>query len=77
MFHPGASREHGYPNVQHGVGATQWYHDHALDVSGRNFHMGLLSFYVLEDGTEDELPLPRDEQHVQLVVTNRLFGSVG
>jgi spore coat protein A len=36
---PGEAREYVYPNAQRA--ATLWYHDHAMDRTGRNIYMGL------------------------------------
>ena len=76
MIHPGETREYVYPNDQDGA-ATQWYHDHAMDHTGRNVYMGLAGMYILGDDVDDELPLPRGEYDVPLMITSRLFGEDG
>ena len=33
-------------------GAFQWYHDHRMDVTGRNVWMGLAGMYIIDDPAE-------------------------
>ena len=76
MVHPGETREYVYPNGGHGA-ATQWYHDHAMDHTGRNVYMGLAGMYLLKDAADDGLALPSGEYDVPLMITNRLFAKDG
>src|SRR4029453_19340332 len=57
---PGESRTYAYPNAQRA--ATLWYHDHAMDRTGRNIYMGLAGLYLIEDDEERALGLPSDQQ---------------
>ncbi|MDQ6913294.1 MAG: multicopper oxidase domain-containing protein, partial [Verrucomicrobiota bacterium] len=45
LIGPGASKIYTYPN--NAPGSTLWYHDHAIDVTGRHVYMGLAAFYLL------------------------------
>jgi hypothetical protein len=53
---PGSSRSYEYANQGHGT--TLWYHDHAMDHTGRNIHVGLAGLYLIEDEAEQVLNLP-------------------
>ena len=72
---PGEAREHVYPNAQRA--ATLWYHDHAMDRTGRNIYMGLAGLYLLEDDDERSLGLPEGPYDVPLLIQDRLFASDG
>lgn len=72
---PGASKTYVYPNAQEA--ATLWYHDHAIDVTGRHIYMGLAGFYLISDSFEDSLPLPKGDNDVALLIQDRLFNSDG
>lgn len=72
---PGESREYVYPNTQRP--ATLWYHDHAMDHTGRNIYMGLSGLYLLEDDRERSLGLPDGPYDVPLLIQDRLFASDG
>src|SRR5262245_1162022 len=71
---PGESRRYEYGNS--GRAATLWYHDHSWRDSGRNLHMGLAGFYLLED-PNDDTPLPREQYDVPLMLQDRSFTSDG
>src|SRR5215510_14519916 len=71
---PGESRRYEYGNS--GRAATLWYHDHSWRDSGRNLHMGLAGFYLLED-PNDDTPLPRDQYDIPLMLQDRSFTSDG
>jgi spore coat protein A len=72
---PGATKTYTYSNNQ--KAATLWYHDHAIDVTGRHVYMGLAGFYLLSDSLEDSLPLPKGENDVALLIQDRIFNSDG
>ncbi|MBI2866214.1 MAG: multicopper oxidase domain-containing protein, partial [Chloroflexi bacterium] len=56
--------------------ATQWYHDHRMDVTGRNVFMGLAGFYIWEDEIDPHsLPLPQGEFDVPLMIADRVFDA--
>lgn len=53
--------------------AFQWYHDHRMDVTGRNVWMGLAGMFVLDDEVDASLPLPKGKYDVPLMVVDRSF----
>jgi spore coat protein A len=71
---PGRQKTYSYPNDR---AATLWYHDHAMDHTGRNIFMGLAGMYIVEGAEERQLPLPRDAYDVPLVLQDRLFSRDG
>jgi FtsP/CotA-like multicopper oxidase with cupredoxin domain len=72
---PGESRTYMYPNAQRA--ATLWYHDHAMDHTGKNIYMGLAGLYLIEDEKERALRLPDGDCDVPLLIQDRLFASDG
>jgi spore coat protein A, manganese oxidase len=72
---PGESRTYAYPNAQRA--ATLWYHDHAMDRTGRNIYMGLAGLYLIEDDEERALGLPDGDDDVPLLIQDRQFASDG
>jgi len=71
---PGQEKSYFYPNHR---AATLWYHDHTMDYTGRNIFMGLAGMYIVEGEEERNLPLPRDEYDVPLIIQDRLFSGDG
>jgi spore coat protein A, manganese oxidase len=71
---PGKEKTYFYPNDR---AATLWYHDHAMDHTGRNIFMGLAGLYIVESEQELNLPLPKDEYDVPLILQDRLFSPDG
>ncbi|MDQ3957356.1 MAG: multicopper oxidase family protein, partial [Actinomycetota bacterium] len=55
--------------------AFQWYHDHRMDVTGRNVWMGLAGMSIIDDTFDRGLPLPRGRFDVPLMVVDREFDS--
>jgi len=53
-------------------GALQWYHDHRMDVTGRNVWMGLAGMYIIDDPA-DPRTLPKGEFDVPLLIADRTF----
>ncbi|MFQ5449862.1 MAG: multicopper oxidase family protein [Nitrospinaceae bacterium] len=92
---PGQFKDYCYPNISpverdsSGVllntdsdfTSTQWYHDHAVDITGQNVYMGLAGFYLLSDDLEDGLintgVLPGGEFDVPMVIQDRRFAADG
>ena len=72
---PSDMKLHTYPNDQRA--ATLWYHDHAMDFTGRNVYMGLAGFYLIEDEEEAALPLPKGRYDIPLMLAVRQFSSDG
>jgi spore coat protein A len=75
MILPGQTRVYVYPNNQRA--ATLWYHDHAMNHTGRNIYMGFSGFYLLYDEEEESLHLPEGPCDVPLLIQDRLFASNG
>lgn len=71
---PGKEKTYFYPNER---AATLWYHDHAIDHTGRNIFMGLAGLYIVESEHEKNLPLPKDDYDVPLILQDRLFSADG
>lgn len=71
---PGKEKTYFYPNER---AATLWYHDHAIDHTGRNIFMGLAGLYIVESEHEQNLPLPIDDYDVPLILQDRLFSADG
>jgi spore coat protein A, manganese oxidase len=72
---PGGSRTYVYDGAEAGGnerGAPQWYHDHHMDVTGRNTWMGLAGFYIIDDPA-DPSRLPSGEFDVPLMLVDRSF----
>lgn len=72
----GESRQYTYDFVEDGKperAALQWYHDHRMDVTGRNVWMGLAGMVILDDAVDAALPLPEGEFDVPLMVVDRKF----
>jgi len=55
-------------------GAFQWYHDHRMDVTGRNVWMGLAGMYIIDDPADPQ-SLPKGEFDVPLLVADRTFDA--
>ena len=74
----GASRhfkDYTYPLEQRA--ATLWYHDHRMDFTGPQVWRGLAGFHIIRDEEEDDLPLPRGEKDVPLMICDRSFDTDG
>ena len=75
LIAPGADKDYDYPNNQ--IPTTLWYHDHAVDATGRHVYMGLAGFYIMTDDYEDSLPLPKGDNDVPLMIQDRRFNANG
>jgi spore coat protein A len=74
----GGQRTYSYEHFERGEpewAATQWYHDHRMDVTGRNVWNGLAGFFILDDAVDGALPLPRGEFDVPLMIADRTFDA--
>lgn len=67
---PNYFKDYIYPNDR---AATIWYHDHVLDKTARNVYMGLAGMYIVEDDFEKQLPLPKGEYDVPLLIRDAFF----
>jgi spore coat protein A len=68
-------KDYSYPNGHRA--ATLWYHDHRMDFTGPQVYRGLAGMYVLRDEVEEELPLPKGEKDVPLMICDRTFRDDG
>ncbi len=68
-------KDYEYPNEQRA--ATLWFHDHRMDFTGPQVYKGLAGFYILRDEVEDELPLPKGEKDIPLMIADRTFDEDG
>ncbi|GAA2582730.1 multicopper oxidase family protein [Winogradskya consettensis] len=69
------TRDYTYPVNQRA--ATLWYHDHRMGFTGPQVWRGLAGFFLITDDEEDELPLPRGDRDVPLMITDRAFEADG
>jgi FtsP/CotA-like multicopper oxidase with cupredoxin domain len=73
----GGSVKYTYTGTEAGGnerGAFQWYHDHRMDVTGRNVWMGLAGMYIIDDPA-DPRTLPKGEVDVPLLIADRSFDA--
>jgi spore coat protein A, manganese oxidase len=78
LIPPGGQRTYRYEHQEQGRperAATQWYHDHRMDVTGRNVWNGLAGMVILDDEVDSALPLPRGEFDVPLMIVDRTFDA--
>lgn len=72
---PGKSLTYTYPNRQEP--ATLWYHDHTMGINRLNIYAGLFGLFLIRDGYEDSLNLPRGSCEIPLVIYDRSFRRDG
>jgi spore coat protein A, manganese oxidase len=68
-------KDYTYPNEQRS--ATLWYHDHRDMFTGTQVYKGLAGFYMIHDAIEDELPLPKGDKDIPLMIADRIFNEDG
>jgi FtsP/CotA-like multicopper oxidase with cupredoxin domain len=71
---PNYYKDYIYPNDRV---ATLWYHDHVMDLTWRNVYMGQVGMYIVEDEYERNLPLPKGEYDVPLILESKRFALDG
>jgi len=89
-FCTGQSRDYFFPNTPAGRlsqngHSTNWYHDHAIDITAQNVYRGLSGFYLhynaFDTGNEMDpapaLGLPSGQYDVGLVLQDRQFDANG
>jgi spore coat protein A len=69
------SRDYVYPNQQRA--AMLWYHDHRMDFTAPQVWRGLAGLYLIRDEEEEQLPLPRGEKEIPLLICDRSFDADG
>ncbi|MEO8620495.1 MAG: multicopper oxidase domain-containing protein [bacterium] len=75
MIVAGAQREYVYANRSRA--ATLWYHDHAMDHTGRNVYMGLAGLYLIRDEEEAALRLPAGQNELPMILQQRRITQAG
>jgi spore coat protein A len=72
---PGKSALYYYPNQQDA--AMLWYHDHAIGINRLNVYAGLFGTFLIRDGVEDALNLPKGKYELPLLLYDRLLTRDG
>jgi len=77
LIQPGASWNAMF-NVKQQA-ATNWFHPHTLDQTGRQVYMGLAGLLIVEDANTDGLDLPKTwgEDDIPLIIQDRRFHTDG
>jgi spore coat protein A, manganese oxidase len=73
----GGSRSYIYNGLEGGGnqrGKMQFYHDHRMDVTGRNVWMGLTGMYIVDDPA-DPVTLPSGAFDLPLAIADRQFDA--
>jgi FtsP/CotA-like multicopper oxidase with cupredoxin domain/plastocyanin len=73
---PGRHRAYHFPLTDGGRperAAFSFYHDHRMDVTGRNNWYGLQGMFITDDPAENKLNLPAGSYDVPLMVADRTF----
>jgi len=73
---PGARRRYVFPLTDSGKAeraASSFYHDHRMDVTGRNNWYGLQGMFITDDPAERKLGLPEGRFDLPLLVADRSF----
>jgi spore coat protein A, manganese oxidase len=71
---PNYYKDYVYPNDR---ASTLWYHDHTMDYTWRNVYMGLVGMYIVENEAELNLPLPKGDYDIPLVIEDKEFALDG
>jgi spore coat protein A len=77
---PGAKRAYDFPLTDGGKperAAFSFYHDHRMDVTGRNNWYGLQGMFITDDPAENKLRLPTGQYDLPLLVADRSFDDAG
>lgn len=76
LIHRGRSRTYDFPLTDHGkpeTEATEFYHDHRMNVTARNNWHGLQGFFLVHSKRERSLRLPSGQYDVPLMFADRKF----
>jgi FtsP/CotA-like multicopper oxidase with cupredoxin domain len=74
LIRPGYYKDYVYPNSR---AAIMWYHDHAISQTSHNAYMGLAGMYIVQDDEELNLPLPKGDRDIPLIIHDKQFASNG
>jgi spore coat protein A, manganese oxidase len=72
---PGQWKDYKYENRM--SARTLWYHDHGVHHTAENAYMGLAAMYTCTDAVERNLPLPKGEFDVPLILSDKAFAANG
>ena len=75
LIPPFGTKEYVYPNLHRAQ--TLFYHDHAMDLTGAHIYKGLSGLYLIGDDVDDQLPLPKGDFDVPLIIQDRSFNAEG
>ncbi|NMG06088.1 multicopper oxidase family protein [Brasilonema sp. UFV-L1] len=67
-------KDYTYPNTN---AATLWYHDHTVGKTSLNIYMGLAGMYIVQDDDELNLPLPKGNYDIPVIIQDKQFASDG
>ena len=76
LLEPGGRKTYVYDLMEDGQperASFQWYHDHRLDRTAPHTWHGLAGMWIVDDGFEESLPLPRGEHDLPLMIADRSF----
>ena len=76
LLEPGGRKTYVYDLVEDGGperAAFQWYHDHRLDHTAPHAWKGLAGMFIVDDGFDEALPLPRGDRDIPLMICDRTF----
>ncbi len=78
LVEPGRSKKYVYPFREEGAPTRamfSFYHDHRMDLTGRNNWYGLQGMVITDDPAERKLGLPTGAYDLPLLVADRSFDS--
>lgn len=76
LLEPGRRKTYVYDLMEDGRperAAFQWYHDHRLDRTAPHSWKGLAGMWIVDDGFDASLPLPRGDRDLPLMIADRTF----
>lgn len=76
LLEPGGRKTYVYDLMEDGHperASFQWYHDHRLDRTAPHVWKGLAGMWIVDDGFEESLPLPRGDRDLPLMIGDRSF----
>lgn len=74
VFTVGGAKADWYPNLQ--PATTLWYHDHAEGVTRLSVQAGLFGGYIIRDGFEDGLSLPKGKYEIPLIIKDQAIKPI-
>ncbi|MCU1587082.1 MAG: Multicopper oxidase [Frankiales bacterium] len=80
LVSPGRKKTYTFPLTDSGRperAAFSFYHDHRMDVTGRNNWYGLQGMFITDDPAEAKLKLPSGAYDLPLMVADRSFDEAG